>query len=478
MIPEILRAEFLSVHDADQHLLRSVSFTLAQGELTAVVSNLHEKRSLAAIFSGQLTPEQGRLLIQDRPAPAELHNAGLFFVGKESHLFPTMTVSHNFFLYTQRAPSLNSRLSSIFLHDAQQISQTAAILHEFQLDNIKPDMYASQLSSFGRSLLEIVFYASIGAKIIVLDDLLSTASKSDRASLTHILSILRQRHVAVLYLSSKFDPLFEQFQRLSLIYNGVTVKELRDSEISRTAFLRHMSFYGLSSFSLPLNPSRPKLLLSAQNIHVAPDLTIPDFHINAGEILGIYDPDWKFDLALADVLFGRIPFTGTLTLKGLLYHPLTANDAIREGIALSSNAHIQDSIYPDMSLYDNVTLLADSIITGPCGLIKKRIRRHIAEHTLQLINADSLLKQYSGKPNLHGIHSIDQMRIIIAKWLCIRPKLFILVNPFSVLDDRTIPEFQNILLCLKKIDVSVLILSMNRQSLYSVCDRVLSFDGA
>lgn len=477
MIPEILRAEFLSVHDADQHLLRSVSFTLAQGELAAVVSNLHEKQSLAAIFSGQLTPEQGRLFLQDQPAPAELHSAGLFFVGQESRIFPTMTIANNFFLYTRRALSPDPHLSSIFLHDAQNSVQTDAILTEFALTHITPDMYASRLSSFDRSLLEIVFYASIGAKIIVLDDLLSTASKSDRASLTHILHVLQQKNIAVLYLSSKFDALFEQFQRLSIIYNGVTVKELREKEINRSAFMRHMSFYELPHFSLSADSmSPPNLLLKAQDVHVSGDLIVPDFHIDIGEILGICDPDWQFGIALSDALSGRISFSGNITLKGTPYHPLCMKDAIQQGVALSVNTHVQDPIYPDMSLYDNVTLLADAVITGKTSIIKKRLRRHVAEHALRLIEADSLITQYAGKSNLRGIHSIDQLRINIAKWLCIFPKLLILVNPFSVLDDRTISEFQNILLCLKKIDVSVLILSMNRQSLYTVCDRVLTFD--
>lgn len=477
MIPEILRAEFLSVHDADQHLLRSVSFTLAQGELTAVVSNLHEKQSLAAIFSGQLTPEQGRLLLQDQPAPTELHSAGLFFVGQESHIFPTMTVAHNFFLYTRRALSPDPLLSSIFLHDTQSSTQTAAILNEFALTHIAPDMYASRLSSFDRSLLEIVFYASIGAKIIVLDDLLSTASKSDRASLTHILHVLQQKNIAVLYLSSKFDVLFEQFQRLSIIYNGVTVKELRGKEINRSAFMRHMSFYELPHFSLSADSmSPPNLLLNAQDVHISTNCSIPNFHIDTGEILGICDPDWKFGITLSDILSGHTPFSGTITLKGIPYCPLCMKDAIQQGIALSVNTHVQDPIYPDMSLYDNVTLLADAIITGRTSIIKKRLRRHVAEHALHLIEADSLITQYAGKSNLHGIHSIDQLRVNIAKWLCIHPKLLILVNPFSVLDDRTIPEFQNILLCLKKIDVSVLILSMNQQALYTVCDRVLTFN--
>lgn len=129
-----------------------------------------------------------------------------------------------------------------------------------------------------------------------------------------------------------------------------------------------------------------------------------------------------------------------------------------------------------MDIYENITMIMGQPMTKIFNLINKRVQRYQTEYVLKSINASSIIDKYSTSKNLKDIDVIDQIRIEVARWLCIKPRLFIFVNPYTNLNDFTIANFCEIISCLKKQNIAIIIFHMNKDELMQMCDRIITLE--
>lgn len=466
---EILRVEHLSKRDGEQTLLRSVTFSLYQGEQAALICNLQERRCLSALLSGRISPDAGCILLDDRKLtlsnPQEVRQAGLYCLDEHTQMIPNMTVGRNFALYQTHKSNLS------LVQDKKIQDEVDRLLSDFGLSNISSSCLVSDLSNFDTRLLEMIRFTSLGAKLLLLDNVCADISATDCARLREFLNLLRKKGVSILLLAHKYSPLFEGCNSLILLRGGVSTWVLPQREISRENMLLHLSTYS----PLPKEPAShsEETLFSAKELRFPGGSKPLTFSLDAGKVLGLWDIDRKYSAYLGDVFSGKTPYSGELILAGKPLRPQNVRQAIQTGVALSSCLQHPDPIYPELDLWENVTLLAGHKICGCLGLINPRLQKHLTNYALGLIHAEDLIQRYGKKPNLRGVSQIDQMRIIIAKWLCVQPHLFVFISPFTVLDDVTIHSFQQVLQNLCELKIAVLISSINREFLEFTCDRTL-----
>lgn len=465
---EVYRLEHVSKMAAGKKVLKSVSFRVLEGETVAVLCNWQEKGALSALMNGSGTPDGGRLYIEDAPVEPDSVEAarakGVYYLDGKGQMISTMTVARNIHLYERGKKPLG------FIHDKQLERETDRLLRAYGLGRIAASTPVSRLRTADILLLEVVCYAMLGAKIIILDEIGSSISGQPMQELKHILQGLNERGVSILMLSTKYDPLFAELDKTVIIRKGTATKVLERGEITRDNVLLHLTTHYATG---PAGPEKRE----AQEVYCR--LRLPRagaagpetlFEVRRGEVLGLWDIDLSCGAALAEIILDdgacRKAFVGAeaRAAGGML---------LGRGIALSSSATAPDRIFPDMDIYDNITfVLGSKAYNGP-GIINNRIKKHMARHTLELIHADGLLQKYKQGQKLHGISSIDRVKIIVAKWLCTDPGLFVFVNPFGSLDDLTIPAFYAIVKDLQALGIAVVMSSVNCDILQNICDRIL-----
>ncbi len=443
---EILRIEHLSKTEHSQQVLRSVSFRVMPGEKAALLSDPLEKQCMLDILFGDGEPDTGKIFVNESLCGADIaedfENGGIFCIASGMNLIPDMTVAQNLFL------SLPSLTAHAWIRKKVMMREAYGLLEAYGMQDISPKTDVKSLSSCQTLCLEIIIAIHKGAKLIVFDDIFNQLDENGLGNIVNMIEVLLKKNIGILIFSNRYHNLFSSFDSLVILKNGVATGILKRDKITFQNFMR---YYSQTAAQKPTVKTLGKSVLTVKNEEL-------EFSMDRGGILGV----WSLDV---DYLMRVGKQTWELS---------SGKKEKGTDIAISLNGYRPDKIYKMMSLVDNITYLANDKVSNILGIINKRLQRHMALYSLELIHAGYLMDQYGSRRDLRGIALIDQLKVITAKWLCVTPQVFIYINPFVVLDESTIREFQKILENLSRLKISVIIMSVNYAWLELTCDEVVS----
>lgn len=473
---EVLRLDHIAkAHDA-RMVLNDISFNLFRGESMGVlVRDAGEKQCILDILLGKHTSDGGRMYVEDAEcadwSEAAAEKAGIYCVDKLSELVPNMSVAKNFYLRCSRGNRHGLIYQRKMLEDARRILENA------ELSWISPEIRAEALSKADVHLCEMARAEAMGAKILVVDDICDMYSDRDMEKLKRLIRRQNENGLAVLYFTNKYSPLFEVFRRVTIVRMGTVTKTLEAPEIGRGKLLRYLDANCSAAFNKPAAQEDKPVFFTAENIAADKNLRGLSFSLREHEVLGIWDVEWESSNTLAGTLCGAVPYTGAYRCDGRTLRIKSMAAAIKNGIAISSSQYYTDAIYKELNLFDNVTMLMRKPVSNAFGIVNTRIQKHFVRHMLKLIHAEDLLERFGQEKDIRKMELCDQMKVVVAKWLCIYPKLFVFVNPYINFDDLTIQQFKTLVEDLQSLKIAVIILSVNRGELARVCDRVLRLEG-
>lgn len=181
-----------------------------------------------------------------------------------------------------------------------------------------------------------------------------------------------------------------------------------------------------------------------------------DFDLEAGEIHALIGPNGAGKTTFVSLLSGRIePQAGRITLAGEDITTLPAHERVKRGIAYTFQI---TSIYPKLSVFDNVALAAQSA-GGPdlAGSVRAALQR---------VNLAELEAETAG--NLSYGH---QRLLELAMGLALRPKVLILDEPTQGLAASEIEGFANLVRSLVP-QTTVLLIEHNMELVMQLAHRI------
>ena len=121
-MPDLLEFRGVDTYYGDLHVLKSVDYRIAEGEIVCLLGgNASGKSTTMKAIMGVVSPRRGEILFQGRPlagvSVADRVRRGIAPVLEARRLFPRMTVSENLEMgaYTrQRGPELEEDLERVF----------------------------------------------------------------------------------------------------------------------------------------------------------------------------------------------------------------------------------------------------------------------------------------------------------------------------------------------------------------------------
>src|SRR5439155_546232 len=154
------------------------------------------------IHAGVHQPDSGRILLGGRrveiAGPAEARALGIAVVHQEPRLFPDLTVAEN--VYIGHAPA--GRLGSIDWGATRRAAGTLFAKLDVQFDVNAP---VRGLSMADQQLIEIAKSLSVEARVLILDEPTASLSAHEVERLFVIVHRLRERGVAILFVSHRLD---------------------------------------------------------------------------------------------------------------------------------------------------------------------------------------------------------------------------------------------------------------------------------
>jgi ribose transport system ATP-binding protein len=171
----------------------------------------------------------------------------------------------------------------------------------------------------------------------------------------------------------------------------------------------------------------------------------------------------------ARAIFGADPpEKGEITIKGQAFVPRSPGAAIAARIAFVSEDRKAEGIIPEMSVRENLTLAALPTLTR-VGIVDREKQRQVVEDYMRRFG----IKAASMDQKIRELSGGNQQKVLLARWLCTRPELFIVDEPTRGIDIGARREIQALIDELAASGLGVLMISSDLEELVEGSSRVL-----
>jgi ribose transport system ATP-binding protein len=267
--------------------LSGVGLDLRPGEVHALLGeNGAGKSTLIKTISGVYQADEGEIRVDGRPVhirnPHDAQALGVSTIYQEFTLAPDMTVAENVFL--GREPL---RLRALSIVDRKAlIRQTRDVLASLDLQ-IDPEATVKHLGVAQQQMVEIAKALSLDARLIIMDEPTATLTSHEIESLFKAIARLRQRNVAVIYVSHRLDEVKAVCDRATILRDGTYVATVPVSSTTIDEMIRLMVGRDLKD-KFPKIAAEPREeVLRVEQLTRKGELHAVSFSVRRGEIVGI-----------------------------------------------------------------------------------------------------------------------------------------------------------------------------------------------
>jgi len=447
--------------------LSGVDLQVREAEVVALIGeNGAGKTSLMKILAGVQGADEGELLIEGKARQFsgvhEAQEAGVALIHQELNLADNLTVEENMFL--GREPRKFGWIDQKLIHEEAQ-----RVLEMVGLD-VAPDTILSDLTLGKQQLVEIAKALSTKARVIIMDEPTSSLSLSEAERLFEVICDLRQRGVSVIYISHRLGEVKELADRVVVFRDGENAGKLEREEIEHDAMVRLMVGRDVSQFyqRTPHELGEVALLVKGLRSVEHPEHTL-DFEVRAGEVVGVAGLVGAGRSEMLAALFGAQPgLGGEVTVGGVTGLPRSPAEALNRGLALVPEDRKGQGLILDMAVKENMSLA--SLRRDAKGPFVDQTK----EEELTKEMTEALRVKTPGAWQLaRYLSGGNQQKIVLAKWLALKPKVLLLDEPTRGIDIGAKEEIYLLMERFAKEGMAVLFVSSEMEEIMGVADRAL-----
>ena len=453
--------------------LDSVDFRLFPGEVHALMGeNGAGKSTLIKALTGVYRTDGGSIKVDGQPyhpgGPAETQAAGIATVYQEVNLCGNMTVAENVALghEVRRGPFIDWRAT-------RRVAQES--LTRLRLD-INP---RSQLSSHSIAVQQLcaIARALMGeAKVLILDEPTSSLDTDEVAELFTIIRELRDQGVAILFVSHFLDQCYEICDRMTILRNGELIGEYLTADLPRQDLVSKMVGHAVDTLEdigqdaqEAAQPERnAATVLEARGLGRRNAVDPFDLDVRQGEIVGFAGLLGSGRSEAARLFSGAdAPDAGELLVDGEKTRFASPLEALKKGIAYSSEDRKADGIIADLSVRENIGLA----LQAQRGAWRPIPRKELDEVVDRYMTALNIRPRNPDMP-IGNLSGGNQQKALLARWLAANPELIILDEPTRGIDVGAKAEIQRLVAKLAGDGMSVVFISSELDEVVRLSRRI------
>jgi len=467
--PPVIEMAHISKAFPGVKALTDVSFACQGGEVHALVGeNGAGKSTLIKIMSGVYRPDSGAVKVDGREVqfkhPVESLKAGISVIYQEFSLLPERTVAQNLFL--GREPSKRGLID----HKTMQ-AETRRVLSLFGAGHhIEPDTLVADLDVASQQMVEIAKAVSLDAKVLVMDEPTAALNEAECEVLFSIIDRLRERGTAIIYITHRMREVTRLANRVTVIKDGEVAARF-DHVPAPEAIVRAMVGRDIADFYAP--PATPQEI--GKDMLVVSGggngrLNAIDFTLKAGEITGFAGIQGAGRVALAMALFGAEPFSrGSVTLDGQVVAFKHPRDAIRAGLGLLPGDRKAEGLLLMQSVHDNGMVTARAFGSLAGGRNKTP---YVDDKTMTGLLDQVDVRAASYEQDIKFLSGGNQQKAIIARWLALKPKVLIFIEPTRGIDVNAKAGIYHLMRDLARGGAAIMMISSDLPEVLGASDRI------
>jgi simple sugar transport system ATP-binding protein len=457
---------------------RGVSLELAPGTIHALVGeNGAGKSTLMRILYGLLPPDEGQIMVDDRPVrlhrPADAMRLGIGMVHQHFMLVDRLTVAENITL--GREPQM---LGAYRARQAERDVTTLAQRHGMTLD---PHARIGTLSVGAQQRVEILKALYRGARVLILDEPTAVLTPQEVDDLFAMLRELKAQGTTIVLITHKLGEVKALADHVTVMRAGEVVADAPAEGLSVEAIATHMVGRPIPALGARADREPGAPLLEVRVLDVLDDRGLPavrrvSFDAHAGEIVGIAGVEGNGQHELVESLAGlRPPLRGDITIAGHRVSGTRPREHFRAGLAHIPSDRLQRGLVPDMSLAENLILgRHDDPALGRGPWLSPR---RMIDHARPEIEAFDV-RPRDPLARAGGLSGGNQQKLIAARELSRNAPVLLAAHPPRGVDLGAVAFIHSRLLAERDAGRAVVLVSSELSEILSLADRIfVMFEG-
>ena len=446
--------------------LEGVNLSVRSGQVHALLGeNGAGKSTLIKILSGAYVKDEGQIFWEGQPvainSPQDAQALGISTIYQEFNLAPHLTIAENIFLG-------HLPMKGLLVDWATARKRARELLASLGV-SLSVDTMTGELSVAEHQLVEIAKALNRQTRILVMDEPSAVLGEKDLEKLFAVVRQLQANGIGIIYISHRLKEIFALADEVTVLKDGRYVDTRRVDTVTMEDLVRLMIGRDLQDVYPRRKGQVGDILLEVNHINRTGVLNDISFQLRAGEIVGFAGITGSGRTELARVIFGADPYTsGEMRLAGQPYRVHSPADAIRHGVALVTEDRKRQGLLLKLSVTINTT------ISG----LKKLCRLNLIRLRDELSLVQNYIRQLSIKtpgPNFLVVNMSggNQQKVVLARWLSIGTRVFILDEPTRGIDVGSKAEIYQIMADLADQGVAILMISSELPEVLGMSDRVL-----
>ncbi|MDR1600565.1 MAG: sugar ABC transporter ATP-binding protein [Oscillospiraceae bacterium] len=445
--------------------LDDVRFDLNAGEIHALVGeNGAGKSTFIKALAGVHQPDSGEILLDGRKVamrdPVTAQRLGVAAIHQHAASYPDLSVAENIFIGHEfmAGPFINWRKAN---REARKLLDSIGA-------DINPADPVGSLSVARQQLVEIAKALSQNARILIMDEPTAALSKRESEELYAIARGLRDRGVAIILISHRFEDIFGLADRVTVLRDGGYVGTWPIGEVDATALVGYMVNRPIDQFYPKVKAAVGKELLRCEGLSRAGFFRDVSLRVRAGEIVGLTGLVGAGRTEVAQSLFGaERPDEGTVYVDGKAVEIGSPNQAMRLGVGLLPEDRQAEGLLLPWSIKRNITLPS----------LDRYARGAFLSDGMERTAARGLREQLAIKANdvetaAQALSGGNQQKVVVAKLLATELRILILDEPTKGVDVGSKAAIYEIMSELAGKGIGILMISSEMPEVINMSDRV------
>ncbi|WP_416388689.1 sugar ABC transporter ATP-binding protein [Lachnotalea glycerini] len=306
--------------------------------------------------------------------------------------------------------------------------------------------------------------------MIVMDEPTSALSKGEVENLYTIIDSLKEKNIAIMFVSHKMDELFHVADRFTIFRDGTYVGTVDKDDIDENGLVSMMVGRKVEIKSYANLEKKNEVALEVKNLSKKGNFKDINFKLYKGEVLGITGLVGAGRSEMVQAIFGiNLPCEGQILIEGKEVQITSPAKALEQGIAYIPESRQTQGLVLAKTIESNITLPMLKKFKNKFGLVDRKTQRASVDKWVTMLdvrpnNPDMLAMQLSGG---------NQQKVVLAKWIATEAKILIVDEPTNGVDIGAKAEIHQILRKLAAEGTAVIVISSELPEVLSVSDRIL-----
>lgn len=452
--------------------LDNVQLSLRPGTVHALMGeNGAGKSTLMKCLFGIYKMDAGEIFLDGQKIeignPDEAMKYGIAMVHQELQPVPARSVGEN--LYLGRFPVKKYGPLQVIDHKTMY-EETEKWLQEVKMD-FDPKALLGTLSVGQMQSVEIAKAVSQQARVVIFDEPTSSLSDNEVEALFRIMNDLRDKGVAMVYISHKMDEIKRIADDITIMRDGTYVGTWPAEEMTTDDSIAKMVGRELTNVYPPRENKPGEVIMEVKDLCSIHEKSFQhiNFTLRKGEILGFGGLVGAQRTELMEGIFGiRGVETGEIYINGQQVKIKHPKDAMKAGIGLITEDRRGNGIFGCLSIKDNVGVsIYNKYLKAGFILDHKKIDGVVDENIQKL-----RIKTPSMKEHIANLSGGNQQKVIVSRWLANDPDVLIMDEPTRGIDVGAKHEIYEIMNDLAKQGKAIIMISSEMAELLGMSDRV------